>query len=152
MNLTFQEVIAAPRAAAFGGLTDFDALIAAFMPSGAQVTRLDGPGPVCVGSAWRAVVALHGLERVLTARLDSLLPQEGFSICGELEDLRADLDVALCPAGDGRTRAIVDLNLSPRGVAGRLLIQPLRLVRGQITEKLAMRLARYARHIEAAAT
>ncbi|MCA8883899.1 MAG: SRPBCC family protein [Rhodobacteraceae bacterium] len=149
MNLSFQEDIALPQDAAFAALTDFDALIAAFMPRGGAVARLDGPGPVCVGTAWRTVVALHGLERVLTARIHTLCPQDRFSIQGEMDGIVAQLDVALDPAGQDCSRAQVDLNLAARSLRGKVLMQPLRLVRAQIAEKMAARLSRYARRIEA---
>jgi hypothetical protein len=58
--------------------------------------------------------------------------------------MRVDL-VALSPA---RTRLNVDLEITPRNLAGRLLIQSVKLAKGNLSKRFRLRVAEYAMDVE----
>jgi hypothetical protein len=58
------------------------------------------------------------------------------------------MTVGLIALSRARTRLTVDLTLEPRTLAGRLIVQSLKLARGNMSKRFRLRVAEYAMDVE----
>jgi hypothetical protein len=58
------------------------------------------------------------------------------------------MKVELVALSRGRTRLSVELELKPRSISARLLVQSLKLARANLNKKFHLRMADYARELE----
>ncbi|MFB9149932.1 SRPBCC family protein [Roseovarius ramblicola] len=148
MQFTGKEDIEAPIDAVFAEITDFTRFERSAMRRGAEVQRTDsmsGPG---VGMTWHARFRLRGRMREIDLRLTGFEPPDGIVIAAEAATIEAVMRVDLMSLSRTRTRLSVDLAVSPRNLAGRLMIQSMKLARGKFTKRFRLRLADYAMDVE----
>jgi hypothetical protein len=64
------------------------------------------------------------------------------------QGLEVDMIVELVALSRGRTRLSVDLDLKPKSISARLLVQSLKLAKANLSKKFHLRIADYARDLE----
>ena len=149
MKLTAQTWVEAPKDRVFAGISDIRTLESLARERGAEVTRLDGGADGPAGAEWRLLIPLHGRARAGTARVTAYEPDDRIAIAADLDGVTALAELVLAATGPGRTTMEVDIHLSARTLGGRLLVQPLKLARGGLEERLSRRIDAFARRIEA---
>ena len=149
MKLTSRQDIEAPVAFVFAALKDFDAWERSALRRGAEVARTDRLREVGPGLSWLVKFAYRGKERRLALRLISLEQPTtlGFSGTGASFDGGAGLDLMELAAR--RTRLSVTLDLRPRSIAARVILQSLRLARARLNRRFADRVHHLCAEIEA---
>ncbi|MCA8879465.1 MAG: SRPBCC family protein [Rhodobacteraceae bacterium] len=140
MRIDVSQPVAAPQALVFRHLADFDRL-AGRVGSGA--VAIHGREP-----QWTARVHLHGVERTGHLRLARLDAPSFYAVEGGIEGVAAVLAVKVAPDGPDQSRIDLALEARPASLRGRLILQTLRLMQHRLTERLAARLAAFAREIE----
>ena len=149
MKLTSRQDIEASADQVFEVLADFDGWERAALRRGADVTRIDAlrnPGP---GMEWRARFKARGKQREVTLRLTRMdAPSHlAFSFESALVDGTVTVDVFEMAAS--RSRLHLALDVKPRTLAARLMVQSLRLARNKVERRFDNRVAALANDIEA---
>jgi uncharacterized protein YndB with AHSA1/START domain len=148
MQFTSKEDIEAPIEQVFAEITDFQRFERAALRRGAEVQRPDTLAAPGVGMSWQARFRLRGRMRDVTLRLVEYDPPNGIVLTAEATTIEGRMGVDLVALSRGRTRLSVDLILAPRSIAGRLLLQSLKLARSNLTRKFRLRVADYAMDME----
>lgn len=148
MKLTSRQDIEAPVAFVFEALRDFDAWERAALRRGADVARTDRLREVMPGLSWLVKFAYRGKERKLALRLTQLEQPTllGFSGTGSSLDGLAGID--LMALASRRTRVSVTLDVRPKTIGARVILQSLRLAKARINRRFADRVGQYCSEIE----
>ena len=144
MKIALKHDVALTAGQAFAAATDFAEHERAARRRGVQVTRTDrlpAPGP---GAAWNIVFRLRGRERQMETTLTALDPPRQAVFGGSSQHLTIALVFAVVPLARDRSRLLADLDLRPRTLRGRVMIQSARLARGRIERTLRARFEQFA--------
>ncbi|MDU8910442.1 SRPBCC family protein [Aestuariicoccus sp. MJ-SS9] len=149
MEFSTREDIEAPNDRVFAAVSDFNAIERQVMRRGVEVRRIDdmtAPGP---GMAWHARFRFRGKSREAEVTMTEYDPPQAMvfqTISGGLET-RTELEfVALSRS---RTRITMSVHLQPKTLSARLLVQSMKLARGNINKRFRVRMADYAKDLEA---
>ncbi len=148
MKFVSKEDIEAPIDLVFAQVSDFAALERAALRRGAEVQRTDSLRKPDVGMSWHAAFVARGRQRQLDIRMTEYDPPNGMRIHSVAQGLETDLKLDLVALSRGRTRLSVELDLKPRSISARLLVQSLKLARANLVKKFHLRMADYARELE----
>lgn len=148
MEFTSKEDIEAPIEHVFAEITDFQGFERAALRRGADVQRTDSLPEPGLGMSWRAKFKLRGRMRDITLKLADYDPPNGIKVTGEGTTLEGVMKIDLIALSRARTRLSVDLALEAKTLAGRLILQSLKLARGNVTKRFRLRVAEYAMDVE----
>ncbi len=149
MKLTARTEVAAPRPHVFSALSDIPALEEMARERGAEVTRLDDGRNGPAGAQWRLTVPLQGRPRAATARVAAYEPEDRIALDVEIEGIAAALELTLASPAPDRTLLGADVDIRARTLSGRLLVQPLKLARGNLEDRLRRRLEAFGARVAA---
>ena len=148
MKLKARKDIEAPLAETFAVLSDFAAFERAAMRQGAVVERLEGPAENRVGNRWRVLFDFRGRRREVVSRLSTHDAPHAFAFDGESANFLLALEVGLIQLSRNHTRVTVECEVRPRSFSGRLLLQTLKLARGRVEARFAMRIDQLGTQIQ----
>ncbi len=148
MKLTSRQDIEAPGERVFAVLADFDIWERAALRRGIEVARTDTlsrPGP---GMTWRAQFSARGKRRQIDLRLTRLDAPSvlGFTLDSALFTGTGSIEVYDLAAS--RSRVNVAVEIKPRTLSARLLMQSMRLARSKIERRFDARVAAMATDVE----
>lgn len=148
MKLTVRHDIEAPLAYVFGELNDVAAWERSALRRGAEVTRTTGVKDLATGASWLIKFAFRGKMRQVALRLTTLEPNAslGFSGTGASLDGLAGID--LLELASRRTRLSVTLDVRPRTIAARVILQSLRIAKNRINRRFSDRVIQICADIE----
>jgi uncharacterized protein YndB with AHSA1/START domain len=147
MQFTAREDVALPIEQVFAAISDFDAFERAAMRRGAQVQRT-GAAPD-LGRGWSIRFDYRGRERHLRSEIIRHAPPTGLASSGRVGGLTGTLTADLVALSPRRTRLALVLDVTGTTMGARILLQSVRLTRGSLERKLAARVERFARDLEA---
>jgi carbon monoxide dehydrogenase subunit G len=148
MKFSSKEDIEAPIEQVFAQVSDFAALERAALRRGAEVQRTDKLRKPEVGMSWSASFVARGRQRQLEIRMTEYEPPNAMRFHSVAQGLETDMKVELVALSRGRTRLSVELELKPRSISARLLVQSLKLAKANLNKKFHLRMADYARDLE----
>lgn len=148
MKFSSNEDVEAPQDAVFSMFTDFDGFERAILRQGAQISRTDSVRRKDVGMMWKASFKLRGKLREVTGELVEFTPVEGYAIDVASPNLLGFLNVELLPLSKSRTRVAVSLEIKPKSLSGRLMVQTLKLGKTRLTRRFKIRVAEFAKTLE----
>ncbi|MBT9386393.1 SRPBCC family protein [Pseudooceanicola sp. CBS1P-1] len=140
MKIVARQDIDAPVEDAFARITDFRSFERAAMRRGAQVRRSDGADPPQVGAGWEVSFRYRGRARLLRLTLSRFEPPEMFLSQMQTEGLEGQCLAELTALSPSRCRLRVEIELRPRTLAARLLVQSMKLAKGRLRKRLQERL------------
>ncbi|WP_128253332.1 SRPBCC family protein [Falsirhodobacter deserti] len=145
MKFTSTGDINAPTEYVFARMSDFEAWERSIRKRNTVATR--SPGPIQPGTTWNAQFRLRGAMRNMTVTLVSVDP--GRQIRLALADPSLDVDIVLdlLALAPEQSRVVATLDLRPRNLTARLLVQSLRLARTKVQGQLDQRIAQWARNV-----
>jgi len=148
MKFSTREDVEAPIDYVFSQLSDFAALERSALRRGAEVQRIDkltcdGPGML-----WDTAFDLRGKRRAMRLELISLDAPNSMRFASSSPALNGDLILELVALSRGRTRMSMDMEIKPKNLSARLLVQSLKLAKSNVTKRFEMRIASYARDLE----
>ncbi len=152
MRFSAREDIEAPIEFVFGELTDFSNFERAAMRRGVDIRREDGMNTVCVGAKWHIGFRFRGKPRVADVEMSQFENPEGYEVSFESGGIEGGSVVELVPLSPQRTRVLVRLDLKPKTLSARLLLQSLKLAKSNLTHRFKTRIADFAEDIETAYT
>jgi len=148
MRFTTHEDVEAPIEFVFAKLSDFDAFERQGLRQGVEITRLDTLTAPGVGAIWDARVMIRGKQRRINAEVMDFDAPAMMALCAISDGFAADFRVDLVGLSRKRTRIGIDLDIKPKTLTARLLLQSARLTKNSLTKRFKRRVRSYGIEIE----
>lgn len=148
MKFSSNEDIAAPIDAVFRMYSDFDRFERAALRRGADIVRTDKLRAPGAGMAWKAVFKFRGRARVVVGEIVEFTVPDGYSVDADTPNLKAMFSVELVPLSKNRTRASLVLDIKPKSLTGRLMVQSMKLAKSRLTRRFKVKTGEYAKSLE----
>ncbi|MEM8776362.1 MAG: SRPBCC family protein [Pseudomonadota bacterium] len=148
MKFNAQEDVEAPLDFVFSRVTDYQSLERSALRRGAEVQRLDDLPLFGVGMEWDTVFELRGKRRQMRLHVTQCEAPNFVEVLGNSKNIKGLVNVDLVALSRGRTRISVALEMNPKTLSARLLVQSLKLARATMTKQFRARVASYADDIE----
>ncbi len=144
MKFSTRTDIESPVEAVFDNLSNFAAFERAARRRGAEVVA-SASGAV---PSWQLRFPLRGKMRALTILLDRIERPEAMAFVGESKSFDLRLDLTLFALSRTRTRLGVELDVRPRTLSGRLLLQSMRIGKAGYVRKFDAAVQGFAGKLE----
>lgn len=148
MEFEARQDIAAPQSEVFRTVTDFSAFERQVLRRGAEVRRTDSLPMPQVGNSWEVNFMFRGRERRVELAVVQIDAPNAMVLDGRIQGLDFRVVLDLMSLSRTQTRMTVKSLLTPRTLTARLLLQSLRLARGNLTRRFEGRIEQFARDIE----
>jgi hypothetical protein len=148
MIFTTREDIEAPIDFVFAQVSDFVALERMILRRGGEVQRRVDRVPAATGMVWDASFDMRGKLRQVEMTLVRFEPPAVMRFEAVSKALVGDLLVELVALSRARTRLALTGELKPQTLSARLMVQSLKLTRGNVSKRFEMRVASYAKDLE----
>jgi len=148
MRFSAREDIEAPIGHVFASVTDFDGFERQALRRGAEVQRQDTYGKPGIGSEWQLRFPFRGKDRNVHARMTEFEAPHGFQAETESGGIDGQVVLDLVALSPGRTRMQMSIDLTPRSLSARLLIQSLKFAKSNLTKRYSNRIWQLAQDIE----
>ncbi len=148
MKFSTKEDIEAPADLIFDAMSDFAAFERSAMRQGAEVTRVDPVADIGAGMTWSLRFPIRGKMRRAVCELEQFDPPAGLRCRIESTAFEGSLTLGLVALSRSRTRLGVQLEVKPRTLAARLLMQTARLNRASYTRRFEGRVQKFAAELE----
>lgn len=148
MKFSATEDIEAPIEQVFGAISDFTIYERAAMRRGADVRRVGTGSEVQVGMKWQAVFDWRKKTREVEVELIQLNRPEQMTCALRGSGFLVTCDAELIALARGRTRIKASLDIKPRNLSARLMIQSMKLARSSLAKRYKRRVADYAKELE----
>ncbi|MEP5762077.1 MAG: SRPBCC family protein [Litoreibacter sp.] len=132
----------------FTMLSDFDGYERAMMRQGIDIARTDTLSEKRVGASWRAAGVLRGKRRVFDIEMFEYDRPSTMKFRAISTGIETKLSVELVELSRNRTRMRVQLDIKPKTLPARLLIQSARLTRNTLNRRFNKRIANFAEDME----
>lgn len=143
MKFVAREDIGRPAGEVFAALSDYAAFERMALRRGADVARKPGKTP-----AWDVRFRLRGRMREVVLEVVRLDPPASIGIGGRSANLDMSLAAELLALSRTRTRLTIELDVRPRTLTARILLQPLKLARARALRRFRQRVHDLAVAIE----
>jgi len=148
MKFSTRQDIEAPISYVFDRTADFEAIERQAMRRGIEVDRIDDLTANRCGMCWNVIFPYRGKPRKIKGELIQYDAPNSYLIQSVSGGVDADFDVELLPLSRNRTRVIVGLQLSPKTLSARLLMQSLKLAKNSLDTRFANRIAQFASDVQ----
>lgn len=149
MRFTTHTDISAPIDYVFEEAADFERFERIALRRGISVER-EGYAEDGACDKWSAGFSYRGRKRLLKLEITSFDPPNGFTIGSSSGGLTGSTIIDLVALSKWRTRLGVDVDVRPKTVPARLLIQSLKLGKRRLKRRFEDRVSQFAQEIEAA--
>lgn len=146
MKFSSRRDVEAPPETVFESLSNFAVAERVARSRGIRVTRHPGTPPEA--ARWTIEYRLRGRSRQLEAHVASFTPPEGFIIEGGSEGVSLRLDVEVIALARARSRIVIGIDLRPKTLPARILVQSMKLTKPALSRKLDARINEIATRIE----
>ncbi len=148
MKFSTREDIEAPIEHVYERVTDFAGFERQALRRGGDVRRLDAGQEPQVGSKWDISFQFRGKDRKMTADLVKLDRPTALQIDTTASGIDGETKVELVALSRSRTRLSVTMDLKPKSLAAKLLMQSLKLAKSSLSRKFKLRVAEFAEETE----
>ncbi len=148
MKFETREDIEMPLEALFQRISDFEGYERGAMRRGAEVVRVDNLQATGEGMRWKAAFDIRGKRRDIEVVLSEYDAPNGMVFDAESQGMDVKMLVDLVALSRARTRLSISVELSPKTLSARLLVQSLKLARGNIAKRFKLRVADFAKDAE----
>jgi len=148
MKFVSKEDIEAPIAEVFAVLSEFESFERSAIRRGIEVNRMGDVAAPASGLAWDVQFSFRGKSRDIHLVLAEFEPVTGLSLSADGGGIEGDMKVELMALSPRRTRLVVSLELTPKTLSGRLLVQSLKLAKSKLNKRFKIRVADFAKSTE----
>lgn len=148
MKFSSREDIEAPIDHVFERVTDFNGFERQALRRGADIQRVDADAVPVVGSSWDVAFKFRGKDRKMKATISQLDAPTVLQIDTVASGISCATTVELVALSRNRTRISASIDLTAQNLSARLLLQSLKLAKGNLTRKFKMRITDFAEDIE----
>lgn len=147
MKFVTKEDIECPVAHVFAQAADFAGFERQALRRGANVRRTDQKSQQGLGSGWDVIFKFRGKERQMQAVVTAWDPPNGYGVLSSSSGIEGIVLVELVPLSRSRTRLSLSIELKPKTIGARIMVQSLKLARGTMQRRLDLRMSDYASDI-----
>ncbi|GHE96454.1 DNA polymerase III subunit gamma/tau [Aliiroseovarius zhejiangensis] len=148
MKFKTREDIEATLEQVFEAVSDFDSMERAALRRGAEVTRTDTLTAPGQGMTWHASFPYRNRTRTADMLLKTYEAPHQIELFSKISGIEATVEVELLSLSRNRTRMIMSIDMRPRTIPARLLLQSMKLARATLVKRYRKRVAKYAMSIE----
>lgn len=138
-----------PAEALFAAMSDFPRMERILVRRGAWLRREDGKGAPGLGSVWRIGFDWRGKAREVELKLTTWEPSERLVFSGQSDLFSLEIAATIVALSPGKSRLLFEVELQPRGIRARLLLQTARLGKAQLDRKFALGIADFVQKLAA---
>ncbi|MBD3786977.1 MAG: SRPBCC family protein [Sphingomonadales bacterium] len=149
MKFSSREDIAAPAEFVFDQLADFSAFEEMAVARGVEIRRKDSRTSPGRGLKWEIAFSFRGKARKIDAEVTRYDRPDRLEYQGQSPSFELVMEVSLVALTRARTRMQMGLEVKPRTLGARLMVQSAKLGRSKLDARFAKRIAGFARLIEA---
>lgn len=147
MKFSTREDISAPINHVWAQVSDVAMFERQALRRGADVRRID-QGPVGPGSAWDVAFKFRGKDRQMKVTLAAMEPPQAIRVDITANAIDGTTRIELVALSPQRTRLAMSIDLAPKSLAARLMIQSLKLAKSNLNARFKKRVGEYAQEIE----
>lgn len=129
-------------------LSDFDGFERMIMQRGVDITRMDSAAEIGLGAKWHAKAEVRGRKRDFDVELVEYDRPNCMQFKAESGGMNGKFTVELVALSRNRTRMRVELDVKPKTLPARLLMQSARLARNTLNRRYKTRVANFAEDME----
>jgi len=148
MKLSTQQDVDASIEKVFAAVSDFEKFEKTLLKRGAKVERLDELKEPAPGMAWDINFRFRGRKREAKATIEELTGPETVKATAISSGIHGYLDIELRSLSQGKTRMKVGVDMRPKTLPARVLIQSLKLAQGTLKTRFKNRVSNFAKDIE----
>ena len=148
MKFSTRKDIEAPARFVFDQLADFGTFERAAMRRGITLRRLDTLTEPGAGMSWDIGFRFRGKPRQMLVDIRRFEPPELLEYAGQSNSFDATMALQVTALSRSRTRFSVALELKPRTLRARLLLQSAKLGKSRLDRKFDERVGHFASDIE----
>lgn len=148
MKFTSKEDIEAPIDAVFNAVSNFDNIERSALRRGAKVQRVDRKTHASTTMAWDVGFTFRGKKRDMLVELTDLEAPNRLLVQSLSGGLEGEVYVDLVALSKNRTRMTIELEVQPKSLSARLMVQSLRLAKTKLTKRFRIKVAGFATDIE----
>jgi hypothetical protein len=148
MRFSSKEDIDAPIDRVFAMLAEFEAYERSAIRRGIEVRRVDDRVAPADGLQWDVKFQMRGKTRDMQLKMARFDPPNAMHVHTDTLGLDGMFTIELLALSPRRTRMAVVLNLSPKTLSARLLVQSLKLAKSNLSRRFKLKVADYAKGME----
>ena len=148
MEFSTKTDIEAPAEYVFDCLSDFQSFEKAALRRGADVQRVDDNAELGLGAQWRAEFSFRDKAREVMVELIEYQSPELATYKATGQGIEATMRIELIPMSKDLTRMTATVSMEAKSLSARLLLQSLKLAKGQIGKRFEGMMTDYARQLE----
>lgn len=135
----------------FAAVSDFAKMERILLRRGAQVRRLDTQPQPGVGNAWQIGFDWRGRAREVRLELSEIAAPERLAFQGSSEQFNVAIQLTVVSLTPQKSRLIFEIDVLPRGMKARLMLQTAKLGKAQLDRKFALRVGEFVDKLAAGA-
>lgn len=143
MKFSTRHDVDMPAADLFAMLSDFDRLERILISRGAELHRIDPAEEPGIGIGWNAAFDWRGQRRELRMRVTQFERPEKLSVAGVSSAFDLSVDMTVLALSLAKSRLIFELDVRPRNMRARLILQTAKLGKGQLDRKFERRIGTF---------
>lgn len=148
MQFTTREDIEAPIEHVFAQVSDFSGFERSVLRRGAEVERVEDRPVPSVGMAWDVRFPMRGKTRDMHVEMTEYDAPNHMVFKSTSQGIEGELRLDLVALSRGRTRLSLSVELAPKTLSARLLVQSLKLARTNLNKRFHLKVAGYAKELE----
>lgn len=148
MKFSTRQDIEAPIDYVFARASDFAGFERQAMRRGADVKRLGSDGAVAEGTQWDIAFKFRGKDRQMRAEIETLDNPNLIVIDTQSSGVDGVTRLEMVALSPKRTRIAVSIDISPKTLSARLLVQSLKLAKASLTSRFSGRVESFAKTVE----
>ncbi|WP_299192684.1 SRPBCC family protein [uncultured Litoreibacter sp.] len=148
MKFSTKEDLEVPINDVFDMLSDFEGFERAAMRHGAEISRLGSANEAGVGLAWRVKAQFRGKKRDFEVTLSEFDRPNHMIFDATSNNMKGAFLVELVALSRNRTRMRAELDVRPKSLSARLLMQSAKLARNTLNRRYKTRIAHFAEDLE----
>lgn len=148
MKFSTRHDIEAPIDFVFERATDFGGFERQALRRGIEIERIDDLADSGPGMRWNAIFSYRGKPRRINAELTRFEVPNALLIQSITGGVEADMDIEFLSLSRHRTRVRVGLQMSPKSLPARLMVQSLKFAKSSLDARFSKRVEQFGADVE----
>lgn len=143
MKFSLRQDTGLPASALFEAISDFPRMERMLVRRGAEMRRVDPAQEPGAGMAWDMAFDYRGRRRELRLDVIQFDRPEKVALTGQTDSLDLVVEMTVIALTPAKSRLMFELNVKPRNMRARLMLQTAKLGKSQLDRKFADKVGRF---------